>query len=126
MNANKKKIKSLITILLGAVLISSCATGYRIDEKFDVNLDNNGIGGYEWEYVSIPEVIAMDSTEIRDSIKEPATGKPTFSTYTKNYTMAGKKAGKYELVFRKKRSFEPDSLIPEKNYKKLKVRILKK
>lgn len=93
---------------------------YTIGETFTIELERQNMGGYSWEYVKVPEVIITDSTEISE-----VDTKSKLVQYTKKYTLKGVESGVYELVFRKKRSFEPDSLIPEKNYKKIKVNIKK-
>lgn len=111
-------IKSVI-ILLIAASFASCATGYEKGNQFEISLERNGIGGYQWEYVPIQGVSLVDSTETL------VTNSDMLGEYTKTYTLEGVNKGNYELVFRKKRSFEPDSLIPEENYRTIKVRILK-
>jgi len=111
-------IKSIL-VLLAAGFFASCATGYEKGNQFEISLERNGIGGYQWEYVPTQGVALVDSTETL------VTNNNTLSEYTKTYTLQGVNKGNYELVFRKKRSFEPDSLIPEENYRTIKVRILK-
>ena len=115
----KTKIKKFTFLSLCMFLISSCATSYKIGEKFEIELEQDGVGGYTWEYVKIPEV------EVIDSMKTKIKKENQFTEYLKTYVLKGKEKGTYKLNFRKKRSFEPDSLIPKDNYRTLKIRITK-
>lgn len=113
-----KIIRHFFTGIL-VLFVSSCATGYEIGEDFKVELEKNGAGGYQWEYVQISEVIVIDSIETK-MLQENQ-----LNEYVKVYTMQGRQKGSFELSFHKKRSFEPDSLILPENIKKVKVRIIK-
>lgn len=123
----KNCFKKVAVLLLLNIILISC-NSYRIGEEFEVKLERDGTGGYVWQYDSIPEVKAIDSITVIDSIQnsnpnDQLDGK--LNTYTKIYTMVGKTKGRYELSFVKKRSFEPDTLNPEV-HKKIKVRIKNK
>lgn len=106
-----------IYALICSISLLSCRTTYHVDEFFDVSLDKQGLGGYQWEYIGIPEVVVVESL---DQAHKNENG---FHEYTRIYKMKALKKGCYNLKFIKKRSFEQRDSINNENIKNIKVRI---
>lgn len=109
----------LFTLLVSLIQSCSSIQTYKINEPFDITLDNEAVGGFQWHYKAIPEVEKIDSTTI--TIEEE--GK--FSYYKKRFNLKGVKEGKYELVFFQQQPFNVLDSIPEEYIKKFKVKIKK-
>jgi hypothetical protein len=116
-----KYIKNSLILLCTAVLLQSCATvkKYKINETIEVVLDNEGTGGYQWNYIAIPEVTVVDSSNI--TLKEE--GK--LARYQKKYLLKGTKKGNYQLVFHHLRSFQKFDTVPQAHIKSFKIKIKK-
>ena len=104
-------------ILICGISLISCRTTYKVGESFEVPLEKHGLGGYQWEYVSIPEVVIVDSL---DQSHKKENG---LLEYTRIYEMQALERGSYNLSFVKKRSFEPRDSIKKKHIRNIQVRI---
>lgn len=117
-------MKKLVTAILAGTLMYSCtmqqANHYKVGESFKVRLEKNGIGGYRWHFSANDYVSVVGET---DSAYYNKMSKLT--EYTKIFDLQAEKIGDTTLTFVKKREFEPDSLIPEQNYKHIKISIKK-
>ncbi len=108
-------------ILLLILIQVSCATSdkvVRAGDTFEVALEQEGEGGFEWTYKPTEGIIAIDT--FKTNIELPSG----FSEYTKHFKFRGEKKGKYALEFVKIRSFQPE-LILDGNVKEIVVRIKK-
>ena len=103
--------------LVCCICFFSCRTTYQVDEPFEVPLEKQGLGGYQWEYLRIPEVVIVDSL---DQLHKKENG---FHEYTRIYKMKGLARGCYNLRFVKKRSFESRDNIGSENTRNIKIRI---
>lgn len=112
-------MKNIMIISLLVVLFQSCSTiqTYKLNENFDITLNNEAVGGFQWHYKEIPQVVKLDSATI--TISED--GK--LNSYKKKFTLKGIEKGKYELLFFQQQSFNVLDSIPEEYIKRIKIRI---
>ena len=112
----------IILSIISLLSLQSCkiAKTYKVNEEFEIELEKEGVGGYQWQYISIPEVIIVDSTEIK------ITEEYKLAIYEKKYLLKGIKKGCYKLEFHHLRSFEKFDTVPKKHIKVIKVRIKNK
>ncbi len=112
-------MKNIMIISLMVVLLQSCSSiqTYKINEPFNITLENEGIGGYQWHYMAIPEVEKIDSTTT--TISEDKK----LDAYIRNFELKGIKKGKYVLEFQRLRAFENLDTIPDNQIKKIKIKI---
>lgn len=108
-------------IILVSIYSCKCLSrdGHAVAEEFEIVLDGEGDGGFQWYYKEIPEVIKVDSTII--TISEE--GK--LNRYQKKFILKGVEKGNYELEFYQQQSFNILDTIPEEYIKRIKVKIKK-
>lgn len=108
---------SIITLLL----LQSCKTvkTHKVNEEFEITLENEGVGGYQWHYKNIPEIIMIDSSVV--TIEE----KGKLAQYEKVYKLKGIKKGCFKLEFHHLRSFEKFDTVPKEHIKIIKIKIKK-
>lgn len=114
--------KIFLIVFLVSISLQSCKIieGYKVNEEFKIELENEGNGGYQWVYLPIPEVEQLNAT--KKLIEEE--GKLLVS-YNKIFSFKGLKSGIYNLEFHFLRSFEKLDTIPEEYKKIIKVNIKK-
>lgn len=104
-----------------AIIISGCSSSHEIfkkDEEFTVQLEKDGMGGYVWQMK--PDSLVTIINEYQETYYNDTT---QLNEHNKIFEIKAIKEGKTELEFIKKRSFEPDSLVPEQNHYIKKIRI---
>jgi predicted secreted protein len=114
--------KIFLIVFLALISLQSCKVieGYKVNEEFKIELENEGIGGYQWVYLPIPEVEQINSTKklIQEEDK-------LLVSYNKVFSFKALKSGTYNLEFNFLRSFEKLDTIPEDYKKIIKVNIKK-
>jgi predicted secreted protein len=119
--------KIVFISILGILSLQSCKIvqnckvdeTYKVDETFEVELEKEGIGGYQWNYIAIPEVDLIKSTSIVSLVEDE------LERYNKRFTLKGIKSGKYKLEFHYLRSFEKIDAVPKEHIRIIKIRIKK-
>lgn len=114
--------KTLITIIFMAAFFS-CQTPqntYFIGDKFKIKLEKNTVGGYAWEMKQNEHVNIL--IEEDSAYYNPIS---SLTEYTKVFELEAIKKGNTDLLFIKKRPFEPDSLTPKENFKTINITIKK-
>ena len=115
-----KKIS--VIIFLVSISFQSCKVHqtYFVNEEFTIELEKEGAGGYQWDYLAIPEVTQINAT------KKVIEKEGVFlAGYNKVFSLKGIKPGKYHLEFHFLRSFEKLDTIPEDRKRIIKVKIKK-
>lgn len=112
-------MKKLIILSLLVGLLQSCSTvkTYKLNTAFDIILDNEAAGGFQWHYKETPQVVKVDSVTITISDE----GK--LNSYKKRFTLKGVEKGRYELFFFQQQPFNILDSIPEEYIKRIKIRI---
>jgi len=113
-------MKFTIIFMLMATIISGCSTYERMkmDQEFTVQLEKNGMGGYVWEIKPNEHITILN--EYEETYFNDTT---QLNERHKIFELKTIKNGRTELEFIKKRTFEPDSLIPSQNHYFKKIRI---
>lgn len=111
---------NIITVFLVLVVFTSCAAKkqYSIGEEFNIVLEGEGNGGFDWNMEKIDGISVVESTDI--GIKK----ENGFSEFSKVYTLRGNSKGIYHLKFKKIRSFQPELLL-DKHIQIIKIQIKK-
>lgn len=114
--------KIILVSLWITLLCQSCKIKqrYHVNEEFNIELEKEGDGGYQWGYVAIPEVKQLNSSK-KKIVEE---GK-LLASYHKVFSLKGVKPGVYKLEFQFLRSFEKLDTIPKDQIKIIKVKIKK-
>ena len=116
-----KYLKNSFLILFTIALLHSCGTiqSYKIGELFEIELDKEGVGGYEWNYIAIPEVVTVDSSVVTIPVENK------LAINKKRFKLKGIKKGIYQIEFHHLRSFEKFDTIPKEHIKIFKIKIKK-
>ena len=115
-------MRKFLTFLLIAIVATGCSSAYetyKLNEEFKVQLSKDGMGGYVWKMKPdslVTVVNEYDETYFNDTTQ--------LNERNKIFELKANKKGTTELHFIKKRSFEPDSLVPSQNHylKKIKIK----
>lgn len=112
--------KNLIWGFILITIFSACHSqdAYKVGDQFKITLKKEGMGGYAWKMQpdSLVTIIKeYNETRLNDTTK--------LNEYQKIFELKAIKKGITELKFTKKRSFEPDSLIPAENHTIRKIEI---
>lgn len=115
-------MRKILTLLLITILASGCSSAfqtYNLNQEFKVSLDKDGMGGYVWKMK--PDSLVTIVNEYEETYFNDTT---QLNERNKIFELKTIKKGTTELHFIKKRSFEPDSLVPSQNnyLKKIKVK----
>ncbi|GGG45009.1 protease inhibitor I42 family protein [Bizionia arctica] len=112
-----KKVMIICFLIMG--VMQSCKTynHYKTNQIFEINLENEGAGGYKWSFVKTPDIEVVDSSQV------VLQGNSKLVSYEKKYKLKGLKKGAYILTFHHLRNFEKNDTIPEENIKIINVRI---
>lgn len=114
----KKNIFVLSIILAVAYSCSQQQNFYKVGETFQIQLEREAAGGYQWN---------MKPDSLVSIVKETSVSRHNDSTnleeYIKVYELKPEKPGTTELQFYQKRSFEPDSLVTKDQYFYKKIQI---
>lgn len=113
-------LKTLTTLLITAIIVG-CSTQYEAmkkDQEFTIQLAKDGMGGYVWKLKPNEHVVILN--EYEETYFNDTT---QLNERHKIFELKTIKNGRTELQFIKKRSFEPDSLIPSENHYFKKIRI---
>tara|TARA_R110002126_G_scaffold27040_2_gene91051 strand:+ start:5277 stop:5630 length:354 start_codon:yes stop_codon:yes gene_type:complete len=115
--------KIILIAFLVSISFQSCKViqRYKVDEEFNIELEKEGDGGYQWDFLEIPGVKEVKTSKKKIAAEE---GKLLVS-YNKIFSLKGVLPGTYNLEFRFLRSFEKLDTIPAENKKIIKVKIKK-
>lgn len=114
-------MRNFLKFLFIAVIISGCSTtfeNYKVNDEFKVQLTKDGMGGYVWKMK--PDSLVTIVNEYEETYFNDTT---QLNERNKIFELKAVKEGTTELQFIKKRSFEPDSLVPPENHYLKKIRI---
>lgn len=114
-------MKILVKLLLIAIVVSGCSSAYetyKLNQEFKVSLNKDGMGGYVWKMK--PDSLVTIVNEYEETYFNDTT---QLNERNKIFELKAIKKGTTELKFIKKRSFEPDSLVPSENHYLKKIRI---
>jgi len=113
--------KNLLALIIIAGISSGCRTKdvYKVGEEFSITLEKEGMGGYSWN-MKPDSLVAV----IKESSQSYLNDTTKLNEYKKTFELKGIRKGVTELEFIKKRSFEPDSLVPPENHfiKKIEIK----
>lgn len=114
-------MRKFFTFLLIAIISTGCSSAYetyKLNQEFKVSLDKDGMGGFVWKMK--PDSLVTVVNEYEETYFNDIT---QLNERNKIFELKATKQGSTELQFIKKRSFEPDSLVPKENYYLKKIRI---
>ncbi len=114
--------KLFYTLIISAGMLCGCKPShevYKINQEFKITLEKEGMGGYVWQMK--PDSLITVIKEYNEAYLNDTT---KLNEYRKTFELKGIKKGITELEFIKKRSFEPDSLVPKENHfiKKIEIK----
>jgi predicted secreted protein len=114
--------KIILIAFIVSISFQSCkvAQRYKVNEEFKIELEKEGDGGYQWNFLEIPGI-----KEVKTSKKKIEEEGKLLVGYHKIFTLQGVLPGTYKLEFRFSRSFEKSDTIPAENKKIIKVKIKK-
>jgi predicted secreted protein len=114
--------KIILIVFIISVSLQSCklTEGYKVNEAFKIELEKEGDGGYQWNYLAIPEVVLINTS--KKSIEKEGE---LLVSYQKIFSLKGLKPGSYNLEFQSLRSFEKLDTLSEVHKKIIKVKIKK-
>lgn len=114
-------MKKLLAFIIIAGIFGGCRTNdvHKVGEKFSIVLDKEGMGGYSWKMK--PDSLIVIIKEYNETYLNDTT---KLNEYKKIFELKGIRKGITDLEFIKKRSFEPDSLVPAENHfiKKIEIK----
>lgn len=115
-------MRCLLKLFCISMILGSCSTTYetyKTNEEFKVQLTKDGMGGYVWKMK--PDSLITIVNEYEETYFNDTT---QLNERNKIFELKAIKKGTTELEFIKKRSFEPDSLVPSENHylKKIKIK----
>lgn len=114
-------MRNFLAVLFIAIISTGCSSAYetyKLNQEFKVSLDKDGMGGYVWKMK--PDSLVTIVSEYEETYFNDTT---QLNERNKIFELKAIKKGSTELEFIKKRSFEPDSLVPSENHYLKKIRI---
>lgn len=113
--------RNIFIIFCTLMMLTSCSVSkrqYTIGEEFNVDLEGEGNGGFDWNMEEIHGISLVGST--RKGTKKDNG----FYEFSKVFTLKGTSIGTYDIKFKKIRSFQPE-LILDEHIKIIKIKIKK-